>query len=152
MYNASCSARCAHRDNGVLILEDDVFSRTELLFLCLLRAAGHELDGGGAAQEQLVQSAWTSSAGTLPWELDSSISPENREAIQKMLQEEQYPFNSHTSLDIHTVKTTDLRIQQGATTAPVCSLSDSSVYRVDLHRTLIKQVNSSLCSSVDLEL
>ncbi|AWP11279.1 putative histone H2A deubiquitinase MYSM1 [Scophthalmus maximus] len=50
----------------------------------------NELDGGGAAQEQLVQSAWTSSAGTLPWELDSSISPENREAIQKMLQEEHY--------------------------------------------------------------
>lgn len=27
-----------------------------------------------------------------PWELDSSISPENREVIERMLLEEQYPF------------------------------------------------------------
>uniref|UniRef100_A0A3Q4I453 Myb-like, SWIRM and MPN domain-containing protein 1 n=1 Tax=Neolamprologus brichardi TaxID=32507 RepID=A0A3Q4I453_NEOBR len=29
-----------------------------------------------------------------PWELDSSISPENREAIERMLLEEQYPFTA----------------------------------------------------------
>lgn len=37
-----------------------------------------------------LQSAWKSSAGILPWELDSSISAENREVIEKMLLEEQY--------------------------------------------------------------
>ncbi|TMS20409.1 Histone H2A deubiquitinase MYSM1 [Larimichthys crocea] len=50
-----------------------------------------ELDSGGLVQEQFIQSAWKSSAGILPWELDSSISPENREVIEKMLLEEQYP-------------------------------------------------------------
>ncbi|CAB1426947.1 unnamed protein product [Pleuronectes platessa] len=50
----------------------------------------NELDSGGLVQEHFIQSAWTSSAGTLPWELDSSISPENREVIQRMLLEEQY--------------------------------------------------------------
>nr|XP_019936051.1 PREDICTED: histone H2A deubiquitinase MYSM1 [Paralichthys olivaceus] len=50
----------------------------------------NELDSEGLVQEQFIQSSWTSSAGTLPWELDSSISPENREAIQRMLLEEQY--------------------------------------------------------------
>ncbi|KAG7514675.1 histone H2A deubiquitinase MYSM1 isoform X1 [Solea senegalensis] len=49
----------------------------------------NELDAG-LVQEQFLQSAWTSSAGILPWELDSSISPENREVIQRMLLEEQY--------------------------------------------------------------
>ncbi|KAM9358024.1 histone H2A deubiquitinase MYSM1 [Symphorus nematophorus] len=49
-----------------------------------------ELDGGGLVQEQFVQSAWKSNAGILPWELDSSISPENREVIERMLLEEQY--------------------------------------------------------------
>ncbi|XP_076583037.1 histone H2A deubiquitinase MYSM1 [Chaetodon auriga] len=49
-----------------------------------------ELDGGGLVQEQFTQSAWRSSAGILPWELDSSISPENREVIERMLLEEQY--------------------------------------------------------------
>ncbi|KAG8003421.1 Histone H2A deubiquitinase MYSM1 [Nibea albiflora] len=49
-----------------------------------------ELDSGGLVQEQFIQSAWKSSAGILPWELDSSISPENREVIEKMLLEEQY--------------------------------------------------------------
>ncbi|XP_029001689.1 histone H2A deubiquitinase MYSM1 [Betta splendens] len=49
-----------------------------------------ELDGAALAQEQLLQSAWRSSAGMLPWELDNSISPENREAIERMLLEEQY--------------------------------------------------------------
>uniref|UniRef100_A0A673CCK8 Myb-like, SWIRM and MPN domain-containing protein 1 n=1 Tax=Sphaeramia orbicularis TaxID=375764 RepID=A0A673CCK8_9TELE len=46
------------------------------------------MDGGGLVQEQFLQSAWKSS----PWELDSSISAENREVIEKMLLEEQYPF------------------------------------------------------------
>ncbi|XP_059196799.1 histone H2A deubiquitinase MYSM1 [Centropristis striata] len=49
-----------------------------------------ELDGGGLVQEHFIQSAWKSSAGILPWELDSSISPENREVIERMLLEEQY--------------------------------------------------------------
>ncbi|XP_078115761.1 histone H2A deubiquitinase MYSM1 [Sander vitreus] len=49
-----------------------------------------ELNGGGLVQEQFIQSAWKSSAGILPWELDSSISPENREVIERMLLEEQY--------------------------------------------------------------
>ncbi|XP_054645429.1 histone H2A deubiquitinase MYSM1 isoform X2 [Dunckerocampus dactyliophorus] len=48
-----------------------------------------EQDGRGLVQEQL-QSAWNSDAGILPWELDSSISNENREVIQRMLLEEQY--------------------------------------------------------------
>ncbi|XP_026201134.1 histone H2A deubiquitinase MYSM1 isoform X2 [Anabas testudineus] len=50
----------------------------------------NELDGAALAQEQLLQSAWKSSAEILPWELDSSISPENREVIERMLLEEQY--------------------------------------------------------------
>ncbi|XP_020774518.2 histone H2A deubiquitinase MYSM1 isoform X1 [Boleophthalmus pectinirostris] len=49
-----------------------------------------ELDGGGLIQEQFLQSTWKSSAGIMPWELDSSISVENREVIEKMLLEEQY--------------------------------------------------------------
>lgn len=49
-----------------------------------------ELDGGGLIQEQFLQSTWKSSAGILPWELDTSISAENREVIEKMLLEEQY--------------------------------------------------------------
>lgn len=71
-----------------------------------------EIDEGCLAQEQFIQSAWKSSAGILvrfcfnravyagsdgclcsvqPWELDSSISPENRQVIERMLLEEQYP-------------------------------------------------------------
>uniref|UniRef100_A0A8C6TGJ0 Myb-like, SWIRM and MPN domain-containing protein 1 n=1 Tax=Neogobius melanostomus TaxID=47308 RepID=A0A8C6TGJ0_9GOBI len=49
-----------------------------------------EIDGGGLIQEQFLQSTWKSSAGILPWELDNSISAENREVIEKMLLEEQY--------------------------------------------------------------
>ncbi|KAK5869958.1 hypothetical protein PBY51_024630 [Eleginops maclovinus] len=49
-----------------------------------------ELGAGGLVQEQFIQSAWKSSAGILPWELDSSISAENREVIERMLLEEQY--------------------------------------------------------------
>ncbi|KAJ0065299.1 hypothetical protein NL108_007023 [Boleophthalmus pectinirostris] len=53
-----------------------------------------ELDGGGLIQEQFLQSTWKSSAGIMPWELDSSISVENREVIEKMLLEEQSPAKS----------------------------------------------------------
>ncbi|XP_037530784.1 histone H2A deubiquitinase MYSM1 [Nematolebias whitei] len=49
-----------------------------------------ELDTGGLVQEQFIQSAGKSSSWMLPWELDSSISPENREVIERMLLEEQY--------------------------------------------------------------
>ncbi|XP_069555253.1 histone H2A deubiquitinase MYSM1 isoform X1 [Brachyistius frenatus] len=49
-----------------------------------------KMDGGGLVQEQLIQSAGKSSAWILPWELDSSISLENREVIERMLLEEQY--------------------------------------------------------------
>ncbi|CAL8307043.1 unnamed protein product [Lota lota] len=48
------------------------------------------LDGNGLLQDQLVQSAWKTKTGILPWELDSSISVENRELIENMLLEEQY--------------------------------------------------------------
>ncbi|CAL9695688.1 unnamed protein product [Knipowitschia caucasica] len=44
----------------------------------------------GMIQEQFLQSTWKSSAGILPWELDNSISAENRDVIEKMLLEEQY--------------------------------------------------------------
>ncbi|XP_017284222.1 histone H2A deubiquitinase MYSM1 isoform X2 [Kryptolebias marmoratus] len=49
-----------------------------------------ELDTGGLVQEQFIQSAGKGSSWMLPWELDSSISPENREVIERMLLEEQY--------------------------------------------------------------
>ncbi|KAL4634948.1 histone H2A deubiquitinase MYSM1 isoform X2 [Arapaima gigas] len=54
---------------------------------------------GGIIQDQYLQSAWRANSGILPWTLDSSISAENREAIEKMLLEEEYPFyNIATSL------------------------------------------------------
>uniref|UniRef100_A0A4W5P0F9 Myb-like, SWIRM and MPN domain-containing protein 1 n=1 Tax=Hucho hucho TaxID=62062 RepID=A0A4W5P0F9_9TELE len=37
-----------------------------------------------------MQSAWKTNTGVLPWELDRSISAENREVIENMLIEEQY--------------------------------------------------------------
>ncbi|XP_068599663.1 histone H2A deubiquitinase MYSM1 [Brachionichthys hirsutus] len=46
--------------------------------------------GGGLVQEQFTQTSWKRNAGMLPWELDSSISPENKQAIERMLLEEQY--------------------------------------------------------------
>ncbi|XP_061594057.1 histone H2A deubiquitinase MYSM1 [Cololabis saira] len=49
-----------------------------------------QMETGGFIQEQLVQSAGRSGSWTLPWELDDSISPENREVIERMLLEEQY--------------------------------------------------------------
>ncbi|KAK6308922.1 hypothetical protein J4Q44_G00203850 [Coregonus suidteri] len=41
-------------------------------------------------QNQYMLSAWKTNIGVLPWELDSSISAENREVIENMLLEEQY--------------------------------------------------------------
>ncbi|XP_032429007.1 histone H2A deubiquitinase MYSM1 isoform X1 [Xiphophorus hellerii] len=49
-----------------------------------------EMDAAGLVQEQFIQPADRTSSWSLPWELDSSISPENREAIERMLLEEQY--------------------------------------------------------------
>ncbi|XP_047444306.1 histone H2A deubiquitinase MYSM1 [Mugil cephalus] len=49
-----------------------------------------EMDGGGLVQEPLIQPAGKTNSWTVPWELDSSISPENREVIERMLLEEQY--------------------------------------------------------------
>ncbi|XP_041862348.1 histone H2A deubiquitinase MYSM1 [Melanotaenia boesemani] len=48
-----------------------------------------EMDGG-LLQGDFTQSAGKGSSWMLPWELDSSISPENREVIERMLLEEQY--------------------------------------------------------------
>ncbi|XP_041695105.1 histone H2A deubiquitinase MYSM1-like isoform X1 [Coregonus clupeaformis] len=47
-------------------------------------------DGAALLQDQYLQSAWKTNTGVLPWELDSSISAENREVIENMLLEEQY--------------------------------------------------------------
>uniref|UniRef100_A0A673JYY9 Myb-like, SWIRM and MPN domain-containing protein 1 n=1 Tax=Sinocyclocheilus rhinocerous TaxID=307959 RepID=A0A673JYY9_9TELE len=49
-------------------------------------------------QDQYLQSAWKTNSSILPWTLDSSISDENRQAIESMLLEEQYPshFSQHT--------------------------------------------------------
>ncbi|XP_068449227.1 histone H2A deubiquitinase MYSM1 [Clinocottus analis] len=49
-----------------------------------------EPDGGALVPEPFSQPAWRSSAGILPWQLDGSISSENREVIERMLLEEQY--------------------------------------------------------------
>uniref|UniRef100_A0A8C1ZR50 Myb-like, SWIRM and MPN domain-containing protein 1 n=1 Tax=Cyprinus carpio TaxID=7962 RepID=A0A8C1ZR50_CYPCA len=45
-------------------------------------------------QDQYLQSAWKTNSSILPWTLDSSISDENRQAIESMLLEEQYPSRS----------------------------------------------------------
>ncbi|MED6270540.1 hypothetical protein CHARACLAT_011431, partial [Characodon lateralis] len=47
-----------------------------------------EVDAAGLVQEQFIKPAGRNSAWILPWELDSSISPENREVIERMLLEE----------------------------------------------------------------
>ncbi|XP_018589743.2 histone H2A deubiquitinase MYSM1 isoform X3 [Scleropages formosus] len=47
-------------------------------------------EDGGVLQDQYLQSVWKANSGILPWTLDSSISAENREAIEKMLLEEEY--------------------------------------------------------------
>ncbi|KAM3876110.1 histone H2A deubiquitinase MYSM1 [Diretmus argenteus] len=49
-----------------------------------------DLEGGGLVQDQFLSSAWKTNSGILPWELDSSISAENRAVIENMLLEEQY--------------------------------------------------------------
>ncbi|KAG7487677.1 hypothetical protein MATL_G00026540 [Megalops atlanticus] len=48
------------------------------------------MPGGGILQDQYLQSAWSTNSTILPWNLDSSISAENREVIESMLLEEQY--------------------------------------------------------------
>ncbi|XP_067085792.1 histone H2A deubiquitinase MYSM1 [Osmerus mordax] len=48
------------------------------------------LEGDGLLQNQFLESAWKTSTGILPWELDSTITAENREVIENMLLEEQY--------------------------------------------------------------
>ncbi|XP_024117593.1 histone H2A deubiquitinase MYSM1 [Oryzias melastigma] len=49
-----------------------------------------QTDAGGLAEEQLLQPAGTDGSWNVPWQVDTSISPENRDLIQKMLLEEQY--------------------------------------------------------------
>ncbi|MCI4389344.1 hypothetical protein PGIGA_G00096930 [Pangasianodon gigas] len=44
-------------------------------------------------QDQYFQSAWRTDPAVLPWTLDNSISDENREIIESMLLEEQYPYS-----------------------------------------------------------
>ncbi|XP_030627540.1 histone H2A deubiquitinase MYSM1 [Chanos chanos] len=57
---------------------------------------GSDFDGGGTLQDQYLESAWKPDSAALPWTLDSSISEENREAIENMLLEEQYYFAGKT--------------------------------------------------------
>ncbi|XP_014875974.1 histone H2A deubiquitinase MYSM1 isoform X1 [Poecilia latipinna] len=59
-----------------------------------------EVDAAGLVQEQFIQPADRTSSWILPWELDSSISPENREAIERMLLEEQYYLTGDRIPDI----------------------------------------------------
>ncbi|KAM4574525.1 histone H2A deubiquitinase MYSM1 isoform 2-T2 [Fundulus diaphanus] len=59
-----------------------------------------EMDAAGLVPEQLIQPAVRNSSWMLPWELDSSISPENREAIERMLLEEQYYLTGEKIPDI----------------------------------------------------
>ncbi|XP_015251209.1 PREDICTED: histone H2A deubiquitinase MYSM1 [Cyprinodon variegatus] len=59
-----------------------------------------EMDAAGLVQEQFAQPVDRSSSWMLPWELDSSISPENREAIERMLMEEQYYLTGERIPDI----------------------------------------------------
>ncbi|XP_015211324.1 histone H2A deubiquitinase MYSM1 isoform X2 [Lepisosteus oculatus] len=49
-------------------------------------------DAGSARflQDQYLQSSWRTDSGLIPWALDSSISAENRAAIENMLLEEEY--------------------------------------------------------------
>uniref|UniRef100_A0A8C9WJS4 Myb-like, SWIRM and MPN domain-containing protein 1 n=1 Tax=Scleropages formosus TaxID=113540 RepID=A0A8C9WJS4_SCLFO len=57
------------------------------LTICLIFSRDSE--DGGVLQDQYLQSVWKANSGILPWTLDSSISAENREAIEKMLLEEE---------------------------------------------------------------
>uniref|UniRef100_A0A8C9VCT5 Myb-like, SWIRM and MPN domain-containing protein 1 n=1 Tax=Scleropages formosus TaxID=113540 RepID=A0A8C9VCT5_SCLFO len=60
------------------------------LTICLIFSRDSE--DGGVLQDQYLQSVWKANSGILPWTLDSSISAENREAIEKMLLEEDDMF------------------------------------------------------------
>uniref|UniRef100_A0A8C2EIG8 Myb-like, SWIRM and MPN domain-containing protein 1 n=1 Tax=Cyprinus carpio TaxID=7962 RepID=A0A8C2EIG8_CYPCA len=53
-----------------------------------------DLSSAEILQDQYLQSAWKTNSSILPWTLDSSISDENRQAIESMLLEEQYPSRS----------------------------------------------------------
>ncbi|XP_050994810.1 histone H2A deubiquitinase MYSM1 isoform X3 [Labeo rohita] len=53
-----------------------------------------DLNSAEILQDQYLQSAWKTNSSILPWTLDSSISDENRQAIESMLLEEQYYFAS----------------------------------------------------------
>uniref|UniRef100_A0A671MRI9 Myb-like, SWIRM and MPN domain-containing protein 1 n=1 Tax=Sinocyclocheilus anshuiensis TaxID=1608454 RepID=A0A671MRI9_9TELE len=53
-----------------------------------------DLSSAEILQDQYLQSAWKTNSNILPWTLDSSISDENRQAIESMLLEEQYYFSS----------------------------------------------------------
>ncbi|XP_051511361.1 histone H2A deubiquitinase MYSM1 isoform X1 [Myxocyprinus asiaticus] len=53
-----------------------------------------DLSSAEILQDQYLQSAWKTNSSVLPWMLDSSISDENRQAIESMLLEEQYYFAS----------------------------------------------------------
>uniref|UniRef100_A0A672Q4F0 Myb-like, SWIRM and MPN domain-containing protein 1 n=1 Tax=Sinocyclocheilus grahami TaxID=75366 RepID=A0A672Q4F0_SINGR len=53
-----------------------------------------DLSSAEILQDQYLQSAWKTNSSILPWTLDSSISDENRQAIESMLLEEQYYFAS----------------------------------------------------------
>ncbi|KAL1022490.1 hypothetical protein UPYG_G00028410 [Umbra pygmaea] len=47
-------------------------------------------DGAAVLHDQYLRSSWKTNPGVLQWELDSSISAENRVVIENMLLEEQY--------------------------------------------------------------
>uniref|UniRef100_A0A673N4Y7 Myb-like, SWIRM and MPN domain-containing protein 1 n=1 Tax=Sinocyclocheilus rhinocerous TaxID=307959 RepID=A0A673N4Y7_9TELE len=53
-----------------------------------------DLNSAEILQDQYLQSAWKTNSSILPWTPDSSISDENRQAIESMLLEEQYYFAS----------------------------------------------------------
>ncbi|XP_026089507.1 histone H2A deubiquitinase MYSM1 [Carassius auratus] len=53
-----------------------------------------DLSSAEILQDQYLQSAWKTNSSIMPWTQDSSISDENRQAIESMLLEEQYYFAS----------------------------------------------------------
>ncbi|XP_057697405.1 histone H2A deubiquitinase MYSM1 [Corythoichthys intestinalis] len=80
-----------------------------------------EQDTGGLLNEH---SAWRSNAGILPWELDTSISKENREAIHRMLLEEQYYLKGH-AIPNH-IWSSDANNKPKVKKSPAKNLSSSS--------------------------
>ncbi|XP_043075497.1 histone H2A deubiquitinase MYSM1-like [Puntigrus tetrazona] len=56
-----------------------------------------DLNSAEILQDQYLQSAWKTNSSILPWTLDSSISDENRQAIESMLLEEQRTCQSPSS-------------------------------------------------------